>query len=198
MAGASSIIEVERQQKKEPAMPHIISGISSLLQHLQALEANPGSFRPPQCPSCGQAGLWAHGRYERKADRSSSSAESLNMIPIPRFLCPHCQKTCSVLPECIAPRRWYLWAVQQVVLLQLLSGGSLRAVSKAALPGYDTCRRWWRWLQDHFLPQRDALMTYCRTLSSQMNFKDFWTACFQKFSLAAAMQCCHASGLSIP
>ena len=36
-----------------------------------------------------------------------------------------CRRTCSRLPLCIAPRRWYDWALQQVVLQNLFDGNAL-------------------------------------------------------------------------
>ncbi len=96
-------------------MQVILSGIECLKQHIKQLNENLGSYRPSRCPSCGKAGLWYHVCYLRFPGRSLND-HHLNPISIPRFICPKCGKTCSVLPECIAARRWYLWAVQQIVL----------------------------------------------------------------------------------
>ena len=88
-------------------MYRILPGIDSLKQHREVLAAEPERYCPERCPHCGQAGLWAHGTYPRKADREGVGDESLNPVAIPRFFCPTCRHTCSRLPECVAPRRWY-------------------------------------------------------------------------------------------
>ena len=102
-------------------MGRIVPGVCSLKQHREALAEEPGRYRPERCPRCGKAGLWAHGAYPRKADREGVAAASHNPVAIPRFFCPCCRGTCSRLPECVAPRRWYGWARQQGVLVGLLA-----------------------------------------------------------------------------
>ena len=106
-------------------MNRILASITTLAQHLHAVANDSDVYRPPACPQCSAAGMWCHGCYHRKADRSASAGESLNPVPVLRFLCPACQRTCSRLPACIAPRRWYDWALQQAVLLLLLAGCSV-------------------------------------------------------------------------
>ncbi|NEV65266.1 DUF6431 domain-containing protein [Thiorhodococcus minor] len=132
-------------------MPVILPGILSLEQHLAELRLNPEHYRPARCPHCGRAGLGGHGHYARKADREGGGR--LNPIPIPRFCCAGCRRTCSVLPQCLAPRRWYGWALQQVVLVGLLAGTSARALSRGCLPGRRTIGRWWRRWQAQFAVQ---------------------------------------------
>src|ERR1700730_7388581 len=104
-------------------MLRIVPLIASLQQHLSELECTPAVYRPPRCPHCGLTRLWKHGRYDRKSDRDTGK---LNPISVPRFVCRRCGGTCSLLPSCLPPRRWYLWGVQAAVLLGLLSGASLR------------------------------------------------------------------------
>jgi hypothetical protein len=94
-------------------MQRIVGSISSLAQHMIAVVTDAELYRPDACPHCRRAGVWRHGCYHRKADRSAGSGESLNPVPVLRFLCRACARTCSRLPACIAPRRWYDWAVQQ-------------------------------------------------------------------------------------
>ena len=111
--------------RRDRPMPRIVPAITTLLQHLHMLSNSPEVYRPSACPHCGLGGLWSHGCYERKADRGPHSSGTLNPIPIPRYFCRGCGRTCSRLPQCIAPRRWYGWAVQQLVLQLLLAGCSL-------------------------------------------------------------------------
>lgn len=179
-------------------MPRIISGIVSLLQHVETLNKHPESYRPERCPCCGRSGLWWHGYYYRKCIRAKTDPPLQNPIPIPRFFCPHCKKTHSVLPECIPPRRWYLWYMQQLVFLELLVETSLYQINQAISPSRSTCRRWWQQFKEQFLLHGNALRTYLSELGCAESFNDFWLACFDKISLAKAMLLCHQQGVNIP
>jgi hypothetical protein len=88
-------------------MRPIVPGIGTLAQHLKQLKEAPETYRPKRCPHCGKAGVWCHGAYTRKSDCEGRGDDCLNPVPIPRFYCCHCRRTCSALPECIPPRRWF-------------------------------------------------------------------------------------------
>jgi len=128
-------------------MRRIVIGITSLEQHLQTLSQNPEVYRPQSCPDCGFGRLWVHGSYDRKADRIGVGEENLNPIPIARYRCAGCKVTCSRVPECIAPRRWYSWAVQAVCLLALMRGVEPECDASGRSPARRTVGRWWGWLQ---------------------------------------------------
>jgi len=113
-------------------MQRIVAGIDTIKQHLEAIKQTPEAYRPPCCPHCGLKTLWQHGHYERKADRRAGQ-DSLNPVPICRYCCSGCRRTCSRLPACIAPRRWYDWSVQQALLAQRLNG-SRRRTRRGARP----------------------------------------------------------------
>lgn len=127
-------------------MHRIVSTITSLKQHFQAVEHNPDVYRPPKCPHCGLNVMWRHGCYHRKADRDGSADFTYNPVPICRYCCSGCRRTCSRLPLCISPRRWYNWAVQQEVLLHLLCGWSLHQCNWWTCLDRRTVRRWRDWL----------------------------------------------------
>ena len=179
-------------------MLRIVPAILSLSQHLETLHQTPEVYRPAACPHCGFGGLWCHGCYERKADRCPHAAGTLNPIPIPRYFCQGCNHTCSRLPECVAPRRWYGWAVQQLVLQLLLIGGSLHRC--AAWVGLDrrTVRRWGQWLE----ARGDEFTFFLRTrfpdLGRTVDVKSFWTACLKSLSLGAAMAWLDHDGVVVP
>jgi hypothetical protein len=103
-------------------MSLILSEILTLSQHLNALEQTPELYRPNTCIHCHETVIWRYGYYYRKPDRLNHGEDSLNDIPIPRFQCVACRRTFSTLPECIAPRRWYPWFVQQWCLYCCLKG----------------------------------------------------------------------------
>ena len=106
-------------------MVHIFADILSLVQYIDTLKREPEKLRLDHCLCCGKSNPWLHGGYFRESDRINPSSTSLNSVFIQRYYCPSCQKTCSVLPECIPPRRWYLWDMQQVIFLLYLSESSV-------------------------------------------------------------------------
>jgi transposase-like protein len=179
-------------------MCHILPAIDSLDQHLYHLKHHPEAYRPQQCPHCGRGGVWHHGHYPRKADREGKDGVYLDPVPIPRFYCRHCQTTCSRLPACIAPRRWYSWSVQQAVLAMLLSGLSLRKAARMSQPGRHTIGRWRRWLKDRFSRYSFHLRSHFPELGRHGSQTSFWLACFHRMSLAAAMTVLDHDGVTIP
>jgi len=176
----------------------ILAGILSLIQHNNLLESNAEMFRPSQCPSCGKSGLWCHGHYERQADYEHSGSESLNPIAIPRFYCPHCHATCSVLPECIPPRRHYPWLIQQAVLLLVFKGSSYQALSQQTRPSRWTIGRWIRRLKSRFLIQVDQLRLLEPSLGRCSQLIEFWISFLKRSSLSSAMVNLNNAGIIIP
>jgi transposase-like protein len=176
----------------------ILPEIPTLSQYLESIFKDPNLFDSIRCEHCHYAALWRHGGYWRKPDRSNPADQSLNPVFIQRFFCPACKKTCSVLPECMPPRRWYLWDIQQAALELYLVGCSLRAIAAQLVPDRRTIGRWVKLFQERFLLQEDALRNRDPELGRASGFVAFWQACLDKFSLATAMRFCHASGVSIP
>jgi transposase-like protein len=192
------MIEVfEYQQIRRSVMPAILAEILSLAQHIATLAQKPESYQPMHCAYCGKGIPHKHGHYPRKANRDSSSPK--DPILIPRFFCQHCRKTFSVLPECIPPRRWYLWAVQQALLVKCLVGTSLRKVSASGTPSHSTCRRWIQRFKDQFLQHRSAILQTLPSLGTCIEtLQTFWQATLEHVSLAKAMLLCHKAGVIIP
>jgi len=178
-------------------MAIILAGICSLVQHIQQLNSNPEAYRPERCPHCGCSRLWCHGCYQRHPERESSRAHALNPILIPRFLCSQrrCRKSCSVLPECIPPRRLYLWSVQQAMLLLLLSG---RLPDEQATPHVRTVWRWWARLKARFDIHRFYLCSHSSLLGQYASVQTFWRACFARMSFLSAMFFIHQHDEVIP
>jgi len=125
-------------------MQRIVSSITTLAQHFETMASSPQSYRLPACPRCGLGGPRIHGSYDRKVDRKARSGHGCRVVQVPRFFCRGCERTHSRLPQCIAPRRWYDWAVQQIVLA--LAGVSVRACAQRVGVGRHTVRRWRDWL----------------------------------------------------
>jgi hypothetical protein len=172
-------------------MHRIVATITSLEQHARAVAQQPELYRPAACSQCGLSAPWCHGHYRRKADRRTVAAdESFNPVTILRFRCRDrkaCGATCSRLPACIAPRRWYVWATQQLVLLCLLLGGSLAQASRAGAVSRDTARRWRNWLE-----RRSALFIFhlCSRFHDwgrNPDTRSFWRTCLAGRALQEVM-----------
>jgi len=177
-------------------MPWILSDIVSLAQYLAIFSK--GELNKGRCLHCGKLGLWRHGCYLRKADRSSQSNQSLNPVYIQRYYCPDCGRTCSVLPECIPPHRWYLWEIQQMALSLLLAGKSLRAIGQKITPSRRTIGRWVNRFKEQLFVHKDTLCNHIIDLGRTTDFADFWQACLGHFSLAKAMRLCHVAEVPVP
>jgi transposase-like protein len=180
-------------------MVHILPDITSLTQYLSILADNPETIRLDKCPNCGKSYPKKYGFYFRQSDRINPSTASLNAIPIQRYYCRRCNTTCSVLPECIPPRRWYLWELQKLIFLFVFMGSSICATAKKVLPSRQTISRWMGRLQAQFVFHKDVLCSLFSDLGRvATDVKDFWLTAFKKISLGAAMRLCHVCGVNIP
>ena len=175
----------------------ILPGITGLLQHQNNIKNNINLYRPERCLCCGNGMLWFHGFYYRKPDRNSGE-NSLNPILIPRFFCPSCKKTVSVLPECMPARRWYIWEKQKKILELVLLGMTVRSIAKKVIPGRSTISRWISWMQSHYREHKDVICNYFPNFGLANNYEDFWKACFKEMKLSKAMYLCYASGVNVP
>ena len=183
-------------------MHRIVAGIPTLKHHCDTLARDSERYRPTQCPHCGLGHPWLHGHYTRKADRTTSGQE--NPVPISRFFCRNCGHTCSRLPSCIAPRRWYGWALQQTVLMLLWTGLSLYAISSlpalldTSPPCRSTCRRWWRWLQGGGAEFEFRLRSAFPDWGRAVGWHDFWVSALRQRSLSAIMTWLDHHAVSVP
>jgi hypothetical protein len=167
----------------------IFASILSLTQHLSTLNKNPEKYFINQCPhsDCGKSGLWGHGFRYRKSDREQDEQSTLNPIPIQRLCCPSCKRTCSVLPECISPWRWYLWLIQEEALKLYLAGHTLNKISQRIKPSRWTISRWLIRLKEQFKEHAFHLKSQWSDLGYHATFNDFWMATLNKISLSHAM-----------
>lgn len=108
-------------------------------------------------------------------------------MPILRYCCSACRRTCSRLPQCITPRRWYDWSVQQGVLERLLKGFSLQHCARTDVPDRRTIGRWWQWLANGSQTFEFHLRQRLPELGRAAGFGDFWRQVIQSMGLAAAM-----------
>ena len=168
-------------------MLRIVMGITSLAQHVQTLSENRQIYRPISCPRCGFGTLWAHGSYDRKADRMGVGQGNLNPIPMPRYLCAGCEGTCSRVPECIAPRRWYNWIVQAVYLRAVMREAQPEGEASASHPTRRTIQRWWNWLRECGPVFRFHLSSRFAEVGRVGGECDYWCHVIETMGLSRAM-----------
>lgn len=168
-------------------MQRIVAGIINLEQHFQALSLTPEIYRPPCCPYCGIKIVWCHGHYDRKADLCNHGEANLNLVPIPRYCCSDCGHTFSRLPECIAPRRWYNWLLQQIVLRALFEDTSPVMPPVCKTPSIRTLARWWAWLQERGQLFRSYLTSRFVELGRLADDVAYWFQVFETIGLSGAM-----------
>lgn len=180
-------------------MRPIIPEITSLYQYLELFKENPLQFRPKFCPNCKAVVLMRyHGVYYRKPDRENPSTSNVNPIPVARFFCSICRRTCSVLPECIPPRRWYLWSTQQTVLAKIVNGVSFNKTANEVIPSRRTAARWWRCLNERYPEHYLHLCSRFPWLGYSDGIKKFWQSLFEKIKLSTAMFLLNNTGVFIP
>jgi hypothetical protein len=176
----------------------IISSIRTMDQHFQALDSNPSIYHPEYCDQCGRSGLWGHGVYHRKGDRSITGSYRYTAIPIPRFLCPHCGVTCSRLPACLAPRRWYPWGTQALAIFLVITGHSLVCATDLCGAVPCTVRRWQRWLQERSVELSFHLRSLFPSLGRYGEDDAFWSSSLRSMSFADAMAAVCHQGVAVP
>ena len=180
-------------------MRPIISEITSLFQYLKLFREDPHQFRPDRCPHCKSVGrLNYHGIYYRKPDRENPSRSNLNPIPITRFYCTVCRRTCSVLPNCIAPHRWYMWEIQEEALKDIVLDSSFRKISKIITPSRRTIARWWYRLLECYPKHHLHLCSRFSWLGYSDDIKMFWRHLLAKMDLSVAMFALNEADVFVP
>ena len=180
-------------------MYRIVSGITTFQQHIDTLRSTPNIYRPRCCSKCGHGVLWNHGCYFRKAVRGLAvDGGSEKLIQIPRYLCSSCQRSCSRLPECIPPRRWYSWLSQQLALQYLLSAVSFHGCSTLLGIGRSTLRRWWNWLTSSTPTFEFFLRSRYPELGCAIDSPSFWRVCLGSMPLSEIMACLDNDGVTVP
>lgn len=181
-------------------MRFILANILTIVQHLSTLQAQPEQYKPEQCPHCFKPNVWGHGVYYRQAACENDGRP----IPIPRHLCCDCNATFSTLPECIPPRRWYHWTIQEMALLSmavksLMETWNARSDERLIAPCIATLQRWSSRLDKRFLHHKDHLCQLQPQLQFTHSWKTLWPACLAGgMSLSGVMVFLNRAGEIIP
>ncbi len=102
------------------------------------------------------------------------------------------------MPRCICPRRWYAWALQQLVLSLMLFGLSLRCAAAVTGLSRHTVRRWWAWLRERTQDFAFHLRSRFPELGRTEGVATFWRACLSLMPLDKAMAWLDRDGLIVP
>jgi transposase-like protein len=179
---------------RRPATRYIIPDILLLFQCYLITP-----FKPPHCPHCFSLRLWRYGFYTRKADREHGKLPRADPIKIQRFYCPNCKRTCSALPECIPPRRHYLWVTQQAVIMAVLSGMSYKKTALEHHLSRQTVARWIHWLASKFNEHAFHLKSkYSQLGRAPPDWQGFWIALLAGSCLSSVMLFLNNLGVSVP
>jgi len=130
----------------------------SVQQYTEQL-ADPDGYRPGHCPQCHtKHPLTAHGFYTRTLIDTAFDGN----IRVRRYLCQACQRTVSLLPDCILPYLRSSLTVSALFLIaRLFHGRTLQSAAASAPPSmpYQRGQFWAR----RFRAQGAAL---CATLAA--------------------------------
>jgi transposase-like protein len=175
----------------------ILPNIASLYEHVHRLLNQPMDYRPEKCPHCNHTHLWYHGHFTRKPRGDSDIKE----VKVPRWRCTDCRRTFSVLPSCVPPRRWYLWSVQQALLVCLLSGATQEQCAEDLAhlgPALCTIQRWWRWLKRKNNDFSHYLRSFKPEWGRTADWREFWRVAMADEPMRELMAYLAAQGLTIP
>jgi transposase-like protein len=181
-------------------MRSILSKILTFRQHSDTLLTTPEKYKPSHCPYCYSIKLYNHGVYFRKPDRHNIGKYSCNELAVTRYKCTeeYCGRTCSTLPECFSPRRWYPWVNQQWCLWFLLAGYSINQVDKLFPMARSTIVRWKNWLSDRFSLFQRLLKNKFPEFGYFENKVIFWSTWLDNYSLSHAMVTLNNQQIVIP
>jgi hypothetical protein len=101
------------------------------------------------------------------------------------------------LPECIPPRRWYLWTEQEDCLKACFNGFSALSGAKKLLPSRQTIRRWLSWTFDRFKEFRLELQSRFPALGYEREALGWWKKLLEKIRLSAAIVILHNTGINV-
>jgi len=90
------------------------------------------------CPIC-QGECRPHAWRERRV----RTKEALVILLVLRIICPRCNRTFTILPDFLSPRKRYIQDIRQEAILAQLAGvPAERVVETARGPSVETVRRW--------------------------------------------------------
>jgi len=79
-----------------------------------------------------------------------------------------------------------------------LKNKSLNQIAELSLPSRRTIKRWVVWLDAIFKVAEFSLLTHFTSMSGHLEYKPFWSACFEEMTLARAMFYVHQGKVVVP
>ena len=79
-----------------------------------------------------------------------------------------------------------------------MMGVSFRAVARSLRPSRHTLSRWWRWLKEAFGVHSLHLRSRFPELGRAVDWKAFWSLCFEHMSLDEAMGWLDRMAVDVP
>ena len=181
-------------------MTQIIREYPSIDKYNDDATHNPTKMKPDACVICGSTEFVLNGFYPRKSEKRGKDTHIKNgELGVRRMKCKgKCAKSYSILPSIIPPLRWYLWCMQQLVLMLYIAGQSIHKIAKEAKVARSTVRRWVDWGKQKWCIFCNELMPSLTFLSEVNSFTDFYQRIFEKWDLSEVMCRLHHLGLVIP
>ena len=181
-------------------MTQIICDYSSIDHYMDDAKNNPTKLYPESCINCGSTDFVLNGFYPRKSENRGKDIQIKNgTLEIRRCKCKGvCAGSYSILPSIIPPLRWYLWCMQQLVLMLCIAGVSIHQIAKQATVARSTVRRWISWGKCKWAMFCNELMLDLPYLSGITSCSQFYKRIFEKWKLSDVMCKLHHLGIVVP
>ena len=177
----------------------IIKPYSSINDYISDATNNPEALYPERCECCGSTRFSLNGFYERKSEGRGKEVHVKNgELKIRRLKCKGmCGISYSILPSLIPRLRWYLWCMQQFIIMLLISGASIAAIVERTHISRSTITRWIRWFKEKWIIFCNELMPKNIFLSEVSHFIGFYSSVLKRWKLSQIMLKLHEIGLVI-
>jgi len=179
-------------------MTQIIKEYGTVNQYRDDVKYHPENLKPQACDNCGCNHFWKNGDYERAITGRDKDKSNSEVVDIIRFKCSFCHENYSVLPSMIPLFRWYLWCMQQWVLLLVLNGYSFYKAARVSGVDRRTVSRWFYWLKDKYKIIYHTMCQLDKNLSKYYLIKDFYSSLFSCHHLSKISMYLHQYNLLVP
>ena len=179
-------------------MTQLIKEYATIDQYNQDVKEYPDNLKPKECNNCGCHHFWFNGHYERAISGRDQNKNHFDNVYIIRFKCSRCHDHYSILPSIIPLLRWYLWCMQQWVILLVLNGYSFYKAARTARVDRRTVSRWYYWLEAKYKIIYHTMCHLNKTLSKHYRMKNFYLSLFAYHHLSKVSMYLHQYNLLVP